>query len=146
MIMIISIRATMICDFLSRDDRTKMLNLSCMNYQFHLQPWFKPPPRSTKHQMHLSRDDPGAVGTFLKTFIFTLICTNWLLPTIFKIISSLLVVMGEEKRCFLDKKIELKSSVVIQGHRIFFEKSPSLGIRCTKVPLHIFQFKYIALR
>ena len=71
--------------------------------------------------MHLSRDDPGAVGTFLKTFIFTLICTNWLLPTIFKIISSLLVVMGEEKRCLLDKKIEFKSSVVIQGHRILQE-------------------------
>ena len=47
----------------------------------------------------------------MKTFIFTLICTNWLLPTIFKIISSLLVVMGEEKRCFLDKIIPLEMEV-----------------------------------
>ena len=32
---------------------TKMPNLSCRNHHLHLQPWFKHPPRSTKHQMHL---------------------------------------------------------------------------------------------
>ena len=36
-------------------------------------------------------------------FHFYSICTNWLLPTIYKIISSVLVVMGEEKSFFFDK-------------------------------------------
>ena len=65
-----------------------------------------------------------------------------LLPTTCEMIFILLEVKGEEKGLSFGQTIDL-SFCGHPGTSDFFENAPSVGIRCNKVPLHIFNLNIL---